>query len=176
VILRYFRLRVAARKAIVSIIDDMKSKNSSEKDTADFQYAPYSKSKEVLAALNDDELTDAASINARLCMVPFLVMKEFDTALPMTGLVYFSFMAIRSQLELILDKLVRTAVDPEIKARFVTMHADVLEAVDKRHSCVHTFSYLTMPILRDQHAMEDNIWGTAHFQPDAERTVRVMAK
>jgi hypothetical protein len=107
-------------------------------------------------------------------------MKEFGTALPMTGLVYFSFMAIRSQLELILDKLVRTAVDPEIKARFVTMRADVLEAVDyvwdKRHSCVHTFSYLTMPIFRDQHAMEDNIWGTAHFQPEAERTVRVMAK
>ena len=167
VALRVIRLRPAARLALTGI--------SVSKEEEGIQLEPCSKHAVVAASLYDDDLFATAEMFVRIAYPVMLVMKEFDSGLPMAGFVYWAFLCIEAQAQKLLDKIC------ENDSSYAQLRDEVLGSIallwDKRHSPVYSFAYLTNPLFHTQLRKDGSPWSIAdHFLDDVTLVLTTMAK
>ena len=150
--LRLIRLRVSAKEALDKI-----TVSASEADKLDDEELLYSTRGKVYETLSSDSFFEDLELYVRLAYPVMVIMREFDTAAPMAGFVYWAFANILKKIE----KVFRSKKDSEEDQqealrlqqkidRFGPLKEEILESIDsiweKRHSPVHSAAYLLNPI------------------------------
>ena len=146
--LRLIRLRVSAKETLDKI-----TVPASEADKLDDEELMYSTRGKVYETLSSDPFFEDLELYVRLAYPIMLIMREFDTAAPMAGFVYWAFANIRDQVETFfrkIEQVFRSKKDSEEDQRealrlqqkidrFGPLKEEILESIDsiweKRHSC-----------------------------------------
>ena len=98
--LRLIRLRVSAKEALDKI-----TVSASEADKLDDEELLYSTRGKVYETLSSDSFFEDLELYVRLAYPVMVIMREFDTAAPMAGFVYWAFANIRDQVETFFRKI-----------------------------------------------------------------------
>ena len=98
---RLIRLREATKEALIKVPEGQDDKlNDFEK-----QYSTWGKVRETI---QNESFFEDLELYIRLAYPVMLIMREFDTAAPMMGFVYWAFANVRDQTEAFFKKMNET--------------------------------------------------------------------
>lgn len=162
-ILRMFRLRGAAQKAVITLKQSSDGKSEDDDSMASLR--------EVTKALNDDTLWDAAEHFVRATIPILVAMRQFDRGLPMAGFVFWTHAQVEEQVQTRLNEMV--AKDSSRLGLAQSIMASLRLLWDKRHRPVLSLAYLTNPLFHKEFsAIEGSPFDLAdHFADDVEESL-----
>ena len=167
-LMRVFRLRQAARMAMIAI-------KASSVEEEDAQIDTFSRMAQVEKSLEDDKLFADIEIFCRASFPVLLAMREVDRGTPMIGFVYWLFYHVQVQVKLLFERL--ESSQASLKRLGDQLCTAVTTVWDKRHKPVLSFAYLTNPAFHADLVKESNVFELdPNFSGDVESVLVTLSR
>jgi hAT family C-terminal dimerisation region len=167
-LMRVFRLREAAQKAMIALKKQFANEDESQIDS-------FSRFAQVDGSLNNDKLFKEIEVFCRVTFPVLLALREVDRGTPMAGFVYWLNYHVEVQINQITDKMVQA--DSRFKSLATNVSAGVAQVWQKRHTPVLSVAYLSNPLLHFDLAKETNVFDLDdRFGEDVDHVFLTMMK